>query len=191
MASSKASYSPVKKCRDRRRGLVSFLFRFPFLSLSLSVFLSFLARSRHRRRRRTTNTTNTTTTTTTTTTTKKTLAGKQRWRKCETTKILGLFRNSISVHRPSGLSYTAVHRASRARFLFNEHATSLRAAALSFTSRSIIRRDDFFLHTSTQGDSQSPPRVVGKSFKRGDNILFRGNFLTINFQSTIDAEFSF
>lgn len=25
----------------------------------------------------------------------------ERWRKCETTKILGLFRNSISVRRPS------------------------------------------------------------------------------------------
>lgn len=34
---------------------------------------------------------------------------KERWRKCETTKILGLFRNSISVRRPSAERAPLLH----------------------------------------------------------------------------------
>lgn len=77
---------------------------------------SFLARSQERRRRRTTKTTTTTTT--------REDAGRraERWRKRETTKILGLFRNSISVRRPSDAPTRSSPRHAHASV--HEHATS-------------------------------------------------------------------
>lgn len=120
------------RARNRKKGREEKRFVSPSLSLSLrSLFSRAFSGA-------------TTSPKTTTTTTTREDAGRraERWRKRETTKILGLFRNSISVRRPSDAPTRSSPRHAHASV--HEHATS--RASLPSPSLSL------FSNTNTMDD---------------------------------------
>lgn len=95
-------------------------------------------------------------------------ASRERWRKCETTKILGLFRNSISVRRPSDAPTRSSPR--HAHSSVHEHATSRASLSLFLRDGWTMSLKIEFLHRWISID---PVSRFSARYSGGFKIVFK------------------